>query len=82
LPADELRRLVSPGVGVVTPLGPGESSVELGADTLDWAAGYLVGLGVPFEVERPSELRTHLAELGRHLTRNHPTRTHEARGRS
>jgi predicted DNA-binding transcriptional regulator YafY len=71
LSADEMSRLVAPGIGVVTPRGPAESTVELGVDTLEWAAGYLVGLGVPFEVESPTSLRRYLAETGRRLTRSH-----------
>jgi predicted DNA-binding transcriptional regulator YafY len=69
--AVDMIRRVPPDVGVVKPLGPEECSLELGAESLEWIAGYLVGLGVDFEVERPAELRIYLAELGANLVRTH-----------
>ena len=36
-----------------------------GADDLDYLAGHLIWLGLPFEVLDPPELRDHLAALGR-----------------
>jgi predicted DNA-binding transcriptional regulator YafY len=37
------------------------------ADSLDWAAGALAGLGADFRVIRPDELREHLAQLASRL---------------
>jgi predicted DNA-binding transcriptional regulator YafY len=70
-PAEDMIRRVPPDVGVVHPLGSQQCSIDLGAESLEWIAGYLVGLGVDFEVERPDELRAYLAELGTHLARRH-----------
>jgi predicted DNA-binding transcriptional regulator YafY len=43
--------------------------LELGADSLEWAAGFLAGLGAEFSVVRPDELRAELGELGARLAR-------------
>jgi predicted DNA-binding transcriptional regulator YafY len=40
----------------------------MGADSLDWAAGVIAGLGADFRVVRPDELREHLAQLATRLT--------------
>jgi predicted DNA-binding transcriptional regulator YafY len=66
-PSDEVWRRVDPGVAVVKPDGARISIVELGAETLEWIAGYLVELGWDFEVLEPLELRDHVAALGRRL---------------
>jgi predicted DNA-binding transcriptional regulator YafY len=41
--------------------------LELRADSLDWVAGVLAGLGADFHVVRPDELRGHLARLAARL---------------
>jgi predicted DNA-binding transcriptional regulator YafY len=41
----------------------------MGADSLEWAAGFLAGLGADFRVVRPDELRVCLAELSARLAR-------------
>jgi predicted DNA-binding transcriptional regulator YafY len=41
----------------------------MGADSLEWAAGFLAGLGADFRVVRPDELRAQLGELGARLAR-------------
>ena len=66
-PSDEVWRRVDPGVAVVRADGARASLVELGAETLEWIAGYLVELGWDFEVLEPVELRDHVAALGRRL---------------
>jgi predicted DNA-binding transcriptional regulator YafY len=42
--------------------------LRMGADSLDWAAGVIAGLGADFRVVRPDELREHLAQLATRLT--------------
>jgi predicted DNA-binding transcriptional regulator YafY len=42
----------------------------MGADSLEWAAGVLAGLGADFRVVRPDELRAHVRELGERLARS------------
>ena len=39
----------------------------MGADSLEWAAGLLAGIGAEFRVIRPDELRVCLAELAERL---------------
>jgi predicted DNA-binding transcriptional regulator YafY len=67
-PLEELSGRVSPSVAELTADGDG-TRLEMGADTLDWAAGYLAGIGADFSVVRPAELRGHLRELSRRLAR-------------
>jgi predicted DNA-binding transcriptional regulator YafY len=67
---EDVARLVAPYVGVLEREGE-HTKVEVGFDDVDWVAGYLVGLGLDFEVIEPTELRDHLAALGDHLQRVH-----------
>jgi predicted DNA-binding transcriptional regulator YafY len=69
-PVDQVARLVGPHTGLVGSDGS-DSTVELGADNFDWLAGYLVGLGVDFEVIEPVEVRQHLLALAERLRRAH-----------
>ena len=69
-PAEEVARLIAPHVGVTEPDGTG-STVELGLDDFDWLAGYLIGLGLDFEVLEPVEMRAHLRALGARLLGAH-----------
>jgi predicted DNA-binding transcriptional regulator YafY len=70
-PADEVGRVVSPNVAVVKPAGARTSTLELGAESLEWIAGYLVELGLDFEVKEPPELREYMATLGFRLAAAH-----------
>jgi predicted DNA-binding transcriptional regulator YafY len=67
-PLEEIRRRVPPTLGELTEEGEG-TRLELGADSLDWAAGFLAGLGAEFRVVRPTELGAQLRELGARLAR-------------
>jgi predicted DNA-binding transcriptional regulator YafY len=67
-PLEEVRRRVPATLGEVTD-GDGGTRLELGADSLEWAAGFLAGLGAEFRVIRPDELRAELGELGARLAR-------------
>jgi predicted DNA-binding transcriptional regulator YafY len=67
-PVQELAARVPPTLGELSPDGDG-SRLELRADSLDWAAGFVAGLGADFEVVRPDELREPLARLAGRLTR-------------
>jgi predicted DNA-binding transcriptional regulator YafY len=66
-PVHELAARVPPTLGELSPDGAG-TRLELRADSLDWAAGFLAGLGADFEVVRPDELREPLARLAGRLT--------------
>ena len=67
-PFEEVSRRVSPAVAELTADGDG-TRLEMGADSLEWAAGFLAGLGADFRVVRPDELRAQLGELGARLAR-------------
>jgi predicted DNA-binding transcriptional regulator YafY len=69
-PAGEVARLIAPEVGVTRPDGPG-ATVELGIDRFNWLAGYLIDLGLDFEVIEPIEMRAHLSALGERLHHAH-----------
>jgi predicted DNA-binding transcriptional regulator YafY len=69
-PPELVARRVARDAAVVEQDGP-YSRVELGADHFDWLAGYLVRLGIPFEVLEPPSLRTYLADLGAQLQERH-----------
>ena len=66
-PVHELAARVPPTLGELSPDGAG-TRLELRADSLDWAAGFLAGLGADFEVVRPDRLREPLARLAGRLT--------------
>jgi predicted DNA-binding transcriptional regulator YafY len=53
---EDISRRVSPNVGSVTENG-GVAVLETGVDDAVWLTGYLIGLGFPFEVVSPPELR-------------------------
>ncbi len=69
-PADEVSRLVPASASMVEP-AEAETGVRtrltFGARRLDWAAAFLIDLGLPFFVQEPAELREHLLTLGRRL---------------
>jgi predicted DNA-binding transcriptional regulator YafY len=65
---EELRRRVPATLGELTAEEDG-TRLELGADSLAWAAGFLAGLGAEFRVIRPDELRGELRDLGARLAR-------------
>jgi predicted DNA-binding transcriptional regulator YafY len=67
---DEAARLIPPHVGVTTADGA-HAQVELGVDQFEWLAGFLIGLGVDFEVIEPVEMRQYLCALGARLTGAH-----------
>jgi len=54
--AAEVSRRVPPHVGSVDE-ADGGTTLKIGLDDVDWLAGYLIGLGFPFEVISPPELR-------------------------
>jgi predicted DNA-binding transcriptional regulator YafY len=70
-PADEVRRRVRTDVGVVKPAGARGTVLEVGAETLEWLAGYLVELGFDFEVEEPLELRQYVGTVAARLAARH-----------
>ena len=67
-PVHELAASVPPTLGELAPHGAG-TRLELRADSLDWAAKLLAGLGSDFEIVRPAELREPLERLAGRLRR-------------
>ena len=65
-PVEEIAARIPATLAELTPEGRG-TRLELRADSLEWAAGVLAGLGADFEVVRPDELRGHLAQLATRL---------------
>jgi predicted DNA-binding transcriptional regulator YafY/ketosteroid isomerase-like protein len=70
-PAEEVARRVPADIGVVKAAGARTSILHLGAEDLEWIAGYLVGTGFDFEVAEPVELRDYLAAVGARLASVH-----------
>ncbi len=70
-PADQVARLVPAGTGLVRSCGPSECTLEIGAESYEWIVGFLIELGIDFEVERPAELRDYAARLGERLAAAH-----------
>jgi predicted DNA-binding transcriptional regulator YafY len=69
-PLEDVSWLIRPYVGITEADGA-HTKLELGVDDFDWLAGYLVGLGLDFEVIEPVELRHHVSALGRRLQQAH-----------
>lgn len=67
---DELSRRVPPNIATVEPCGEG-ALLRIGVDDCDWLAGYLIGLGLPFEVVGPQVLRNELQQLAARLVAAH-----------
>ncbi|HEX5204125.1 MAG TPA: WYL domain-containing protein [Actinoplanes sp.] len=55
--ADDVRGRLPRGLATVEPEGAEWVRVRLRAERLDWLPGVLVGLGMPFEIAEPAELR-------------------------
>jgi predicted DNA-binding transcriptional regulator YafY len=66
-PIDEIAAHVPATLAELSADGTG-TRLEMRADSLDWVAGILAGLGADFQVIRPDELREHLARLAARLT--------------
>jgi len=65
-PLEEVAKRVPRTVGELRADGTG-TRLEMGADSLEWAAGFLAGLGAGFRVVRPDELRGQLRDLSKRL---------------
>jgi predicted DNA-binding transcriptional regulator YafY len=63
---DEIAPRVPATLAELSPDGSG-TRLEMRADSLEWVAGVLAGLGSDFRVIRPDELRDHLARLASRL---------------
>jgi predicted DNA-binding transcriptional regulator YafY len=67
-PVEEMSGQVSPTVAELSADGLG-TRLEMGADSLEWAAGFLARLGADFRVIRPDELKEHVGRLAARLER-------------
>jgi predicted DNA-binding transcriptional regulator YafY len=70
-PLEEVAPIIAPHVGVLSAEGAGTTLLELGIDDFEWLAGYLIGLGLDFEVRQPAALRVYMATLGARLSQAH-----------
>ena len=70
-PLAEVATVIAPHVGVLSEAGPASTLLEFGIDNFEWSAGYLVGLGLEFEVRQPAALRAYMATLGARLSEAH-----------
>jgi predicted DNA-binding transcriptional regulator YafY len=75
-PIDVVAQVIGPHVGVLESEGD-NTRVELGIDDFEWLAGYVIGLGLDFEVREPVALREYMASLGERLQRAHEERDGE-----
>ncbi len=64
--ADQVSRLVPSSTSIVELAGQ-QARLTFGANRLDWAAAFLIDLGLPFVVREPVELREHLLTLAQRL---------------
>ncbi len=69
-PLHDVATVIAPDVGVLSEQG-GATVVKLGIDDFEWLAGYMIGLGLDFEVMEPPALRQYMSELGERLSRAH-----------
>lgn len=60
--AEEISKRVPPHVGAVEEDG-GSTTLKIGVDDPAWLTGYLIGLGLAFEVVDPPELRSGVLEI-------------------
>ena len=65
-PADELAPRISPAIAQLTQT-PAGTMLSMRAESLEWAAGVLAGLGADFDIVRPDELREHVRTLAGRL---------------
>ncbi|MDA8394293.1 MAG: WYL domain-containing protein [Candidatus Dormibacteraeota bacterium] len=80
-PVSEVSAHVPSSVSMVEAAGE-RTKITFGVHRLDWAAGFLVDLGVPFVVTEPEALRRHLRNLGLRLTSSHGGGTQARQGRA
>ena len=69
-PLEEVATVIAPHVGVLSAEGAA-TLLELGIDDFEWLAGYLIGLGLEFEVREPVALRAYMVTLGARLSEAH-----------
>jgi predicted DNA-binding transcriptional regulator YafY len=67
---EDVSRRVSPNVGSVTG-SDGSATLEVGVDDAVWLTGYLIGLGFPFEVLSPPELRAGVLAISNRVATVH-----------
>ena len=67
---EEVRRRVPPHVGAVEATASGPL-LRIGTDEAEWLTGYLIGLGLPFEVLSPHELREGVLAIAQRTVVSH-----------
>lgn len=64
---DDAQTRVPARFGTLTAREGSSTLLEFGADSLDWPALYLAGMGVPFEVLEPTEMQDSMRSLSARL---------------
>lgn len=70
-PLDAVSKARGNTLGTLRALGA-DTIAELGTDSFEWLAGYLIDTGWEFEILRPLEWRSRMRDLGIRLAANHP----------
>ncbi|ANN18549.1 transcriptional regulator [Amycolatopsis orientalis] len=68
-PINQVAPAIGDRIGDLEPLDDGTCVLNAGADTLDWLAFRLLGLGCEFTVHEPPELIDHLREMAARMNR-------------
>jgi hypothetical protein len=70
-PLDEVSNRLGRTAGALHALGT-DTIAELGTDSFEWLAGYLIDTSWDFEILHPVEWRSRMRDLGVRLATNHP----------
>jgi predicted DNA-binding transcriptional regulator YafY len=70
-PVDQVSTVIQPTVGALKADGV-HTMVEIGADTFEWLAGYMIDTAFDFEIVEPLEWRSFMRQLGDRLSSRHP----------
>ncbi len=70
-PRDAISKHLGPTLATLHAVGS-DTVAELGADSFEWLAGYLIDTGWEFEILHPVEWRSRMRDLGVRLAASHP----------
>jgi predicted DNA-binding transcriptional regulator YafY len=70
-PLDEVSKRLGRTMSALHTLGT-DTIAELGTDSFEWLAGYLIDTSWDFEILHPVEWRSRMRDLGVRLAANHP----------
>ncbi len=70
-PVGEVSKRLGHTLGALRPVGT-DTVAELGADSFEWLAGFLIETSWEFEILHPAEWRSRMRNLGIRLAASHP----------